>query len=214
LTPKRPFYALIGGAKISTKMGVLKSLAEKTDGIFIGGGMAFTFLKAQGIQIGNSIHEDDQIPVALDLLKTCVEKKIPLWLPMDSVIADAFNNEANTQIVSSAKGIPEGWEGMDIGPKTITEWTAILSQAATVFWNGPLGVCEFPKFFTGTKEIAQTLSDSHATTVVGGGDSVAAINQLNLTQKFSHVSTGGGASLEYIEYGHLPGIDALSNSKK
>lgn len=210
--PKRPFYALIGGAKISTKMGVLKSLIDKTDGIFIGGGMAFTFFKAQGIQIGNSIHEDDQSTVALDLLKTCAAKKVPLWLPSDLVIADRFDNQANTKQISSDQGIPEGWQGMDIGPNTAAEWARKLQSAATIFWNGPLGVCEFPKFSIGTDQIAKALASTCATTVVGGGDSVAAINKLGLASKFSHVSTGGGASLEYIEYGHLPGIDALTDT--
>ena len=211
--PKRPFYAIIGGAKISTKMGVLKSLLSKVDGIFIGGGMAYTFYKAQGIKIGDSIHEEDQIPTALEFLKECAEKKVTLWLPSDTLIADAFSNDAKTQIVSSSQEIPEGWQGMDIGPKTIEEWKKALQGAGTVFWNGPLGVFEFPRFAEGTEAIARTLAALNATTVVGGGDSVAAINKLGLASKFSHVSTGGGASLEFIEYGHLPGIDALSDKK-
>ncbi len=210
---KRPFYAIIGGAKISTKMGVLKSLLSKVDGIFIGGGMAYTFYKAQGIKIGNSIHEEDQISTALEFLKECAEKKVSLWLPSDTLIADAFSNDANTKIVSSSEGIPEGWQGMDIGPKTIDTWKKALQGAGTIFWNGPLGVFEFSRFAEGTEQIARTLSALNATTVVGGGDSVAAINKLGLSSKFSHVSTGGGASLEFIEYGHLPGIDALTDKK-
>ena len=211
LHPKHPFYTIIGGAKISTKMGVLKSLVSKADGIFIGGGMSYTFYKAQGYSIGNSIHEDDQISVAKEFLKNCAEKKVSCWLPTDLVIADAFREDAHSKIVQAADGIPQGWQGMDIGPQTIVSWKTALQKAATVFWNGPLGVFEFPKFAKGTDQIAQTLAALKATTVVGGGDSVAAINRLGLASKFTHVSTGGGASLEYIEFGHLPGIDALSD---
>lgn len=210
LNPKRPFYAIIGGAKISTKMGVLKSLISKADGIFIGGGMAFTFYLAQGIKIGNSIHEDDQIPVAAAFLKECGEKKIPCWLPKDLIIADTFRDDSQSKCVAASQGIPDGWQGMDIGPQTQEEWNKALKNAETIFWNGPLGVFEFPHFAKGTEQIAKTLSSLKATTVVGGGDSVAAINRLGLISSFTHVSTGGGASLEFIEYGHLPGIDALS----
>lgn len=213
LSPKRPFFAIIGGAKISTKMGVLKSLVTLTDGIFIGGGMAFTFLKAQGFKIGNSIFEEDQIGAAKDLMQACTQKKVPLFLPTDLVIADSFKEDANSRVVSAEEGIPAGWQGMDIGPQTIQKWKSALHSAKTVFWNGPLGVFEFKKFATGTHEIAKAVAALDAITIVGGGDSVSAINQLQLASKFSHVSTGGGASLEYIEFGHLPGIDALSNRK-
>lgn len=209
--PKTPFYAIIGGSKISTKMGVLKSLLPRVSGIFIGGGMAFTFLKAQGIEIGNSIHEDDQIPVAVDFMKEALEKKVSFWLPIDLLIADAFGNDANTKMIPSSNGIPKGWQGMDIGEKTIGEWKKILQNAATVLWNGPLGIFELSRFANGTNQIAEELSSLHATTIVGGGDSVSAINKLGLSSKFTHVSTGGGASLEYLEFGHLPGIDALSD---
>jgi phosphoglycerate kinase len=211
--PKRPFYILIGGAKISTKMGVLKSLLQKADGIFIGGGMAFTFLKAQGKKIGDSIHEEDQIPAALEFLKACAEKKIPLWLPTDLVIADRFADDAHSKIVSVTDGIPDNWQGMDIGPRTLEEWKKALQSAATLFWNGPFGVFEFSHFAKGTQEIAHTLAKLNATTVVGGGDSIAAIEQMGLGKQFSHLSTGGGAALEYLEFGHLPGIDALSEKK-
>lgn len=210
--PKRPFYAIIGGAKVSTKMGVLKSLLSKVDGIFIGGGMAFTFFKAKKLGIGNSIHEDDQIPVAELFLAECAEKKVRCFLPEDLVITDAFRNDAHCKTISTADGIPDGWQGMDIGPQTISLWKTALQDAATIFWNGPLGVFEFSKFAKGTEEIARMLAALQATTVVGGGDSVAAINQLGLASKFSHISTGGGASLEFIEFGRLPGIDALSDA--
>jgi phosphoglycerate kinase len=211
LNPKRPFYAIIGGAKISTKMGVLKSLISKTDGIFIGGGMAFTFFLAQNIKIGNSIHEEDQLPAATEFLKICGDKKVPYWLPKDLIIADAFRDDAKSQCILSSQGIPDGWEGMDIGPQTLEEWKKALQKAAVVFWNGPLGVFEFPHFAKGTEEVAKIISSlNEAYTVVGGGDSVSAINKSGLASSFSHLSTGGGASLEFIEHGHLPGIDALS----
>lgn len=211
LNPKRPFYAIIGGAKISTKMGVLKSLVGKADSIFIGGGMAFTFLLAQGIKIGNSIHEDDQVSAAKEFLEECQKKNILCRLAKDLVIADKFEEGAQSKIVGADQGIPEGWQGMDIGPKTIEEWEQNLKKAKTIFWNGPLGVFEFPRFARGTEQIAKTLASlKGATTIVGGGDSVAAINRLRLAEAFTHVSTGGGASLEFIEFGSLPGIDALS----
>ncbi len=210
---KRPFYVIIGGAKISTKIGVLKSLLSKADGFFIGGGMAFTFYKAQGKKIGSSICEEDQIPVATQFLKECSEKKIPFWLPTDLLIADAFSNEAAIKTISASECIPDGWQGMDIGPQTLNEWKAALQNSATVFWNGPVGVFEFSHFAQGTQGLAKILSSLHAITVVGGGDSIAAINQIGLGPKFTHLSTGGGASLELLEFGHLPGIDALSDKK-
>jgi phosphoglycerate kinase len=209
--PKRPFYTIIGGAKIATKIGVLKSLLSKVDGFFIGGGMAFTFFQAMGIEIGSSICETDQIPIALDFIHACREKNIPLYLPTDLIIANSFTPDAECSTIDAKSGIPSGWMGMDIGPKTLTEWTHAVQNAGTVFWNGPQGVFEFPRFAEGTHRIAETLAKLSATTIVGGGDSVAAINQLNLSSKFTHLSTGGGASLEFIEFGHLPGIDALSN---
>ena len=213
LHPKQPFYAIIGGAKISTKIGVLKSLLSKVEGIFIGGGMSFTFFLSQGFKIGNSIHEDEQIPAASEFLKECSEKKISCSLPKDLIIANAFADHAQSQCILASQGIPDGWQGMDIGPQTIEEWSKSLQNAATIFWNGPLGVFEFPHFAKGTEQIAKTLSSSSATTVVGGGDSVSAINRLGLASAFTHVSTGGGASLEFIEFGHLPGIDALTDKK-
>ncbi len=201
--PKHPFYAVIGGAKVSTKLGVLKSLLSKVDALFIGGGMAFTFLKAQGISIGNSLCEDNLVEEARQFL---ADAKKPIYLPKDVVIA----NEAQQKVIETSKGIPEGWQGMDIGPETSKLWKEQLSQAKMVFWNGPLGVFEIPNFAKGTREMAETLANLDAVTIAGGGDSVAAINQMGLSKKFSHISTGGGACLEYIEFGHLPGIDALN----
>lgn len=211
-SPKRPFYAIIGGSKISSKMGVLHSLLSKVDGIFIGGGMSFTFFKAQGIAIGDSIHEDDLIEKAKEFLNACASKKVKVWLPQDCIIADKFTEDAKAKCIAIKEGIPDHWQGMDIGPATIETWKHALSQAETIFWNGPLGVFEIPKFAVGTNAIATYLSESKAMTIVGGGDSVSAINRLGIAHQFAHVSTGGGASLEYIEWGHLPGIDVLSPS--
>jgi phosphoglycerate kinase len=209
--PKHPFFVLIGGAKISTKIGVLKSIMKKVDGLYIGGGMAFTFLKAQGIEIGDSIVEETSILEAENLLHECKAKKIGLHLPVDIVIADGFRNDATFKTIPATEGIPKGWMGMDIGPQTVQNWITDFQKAATIFWNGPVGVFEFPHFARGTQEIAKAIAGLSATTIAGGGDSVAAINQLGLGPKFTHVSTGGGASLEYLELGHLPGIDALSD---
>lgn len=191
--PPKPFYALIGGAKISTKIGLIRQLMKKVDGIFLGGGMAFTFLKSQGKEIGNSLFEADCVEMA--------GKIEGVELPVDFVLADG----------SVVEKIPVGGIAMDIGPKTVELWTKKLTGAATVFWNGPMGVFEKPKFANGTKGIAKALAESKAKVVVGGGDSVAAILQMGLGGKFYHLSTGGGASLEFLEFGHLPGIDALSS---
>ena len=203
--PKHPFYAIIGGAKVSSKIGILKALSSKVDTFFIGGGMAFTFFKAQGIEIGDSIVEEKFLTEAKSLLKP------NLHLPLDIVIADAVRSDATFKTIDIQDGIPQGWQGVDIGPKTIEAWSKKLQPAATIFWNGPLGVFELPPFARGTQEIAKTIAGLKATTIVGGGDSVAAINGLGLSKNYSHLSTGGGASLEFLELGHLPGIDALSN---
>lgn len=209
--PKRPFYAIIGGSKISSKIGVLKKLAEKVDGLFIGGGMTFTFLKAQGIKIGNSIVENDEMKTVKEISDECQKQAIQLCLPSDLIIAPECKAGAETKIISIKEGIPDGWLGLDIGPKTIEDWHGFLQNAATVFWNGPLGVFEIPDFAKGTQDFAKQLAKISATTIIGGGDSVSAINQMGLGDQFTHLSTGGGAALEFIEYGHLPGIDALSN---
>lgn len=212
--PERPFFALIGGSKISSKIGVLSSLSEKVDEIFIGGGMAYTFLKALGHPIGNSIYEKEFEETAMSFLKKCKENKIEVHLPQDLIVADRFDNNANKKTILSKEGIPAGYEGMDIGPKTIADWSHRFKKCKTLFWNGPVGVFEMENFAHGTHAIAKAISDLDATTVVGGGDSVAAINQLGLDKKFSHISTGGGASLEMIELGHLPGVDCLKQGIK
>lgn len=209
--PKRPFCAIIGGAKVSSKAGVIANLLKEVDALFIGGGMTYTFLKAQGIEIGSSLFDEKDLPTAKKILTSPLAHKI--HFPVDQVIASSFSNDAPRQTTPISKGIPNGWQGMDIGPQTVQDWTHLLMKAATVFWNGPLGVFEMPNFAAGTRGIAQMLSESPAKVVVGGGDSVAAVQQMGIGSKFDHLSTGGGASLEFLEYGHLPGIDALSNKK-
>ena len=209
--PKRPFYAIIGGAKVSTKAGVIEHLLDLADALFIGGAMAYTFLKTQGMSIGSSFYDEKEGPTAASILQQAAQKNTPCYLPVDLVIADAFSNEAHTQIISIDQGIPDGWQGMGIGPRTVETWSVLLKKAKTVFWNGPLGVFEMPKFAQGTRSIATALAHSSSTVVVGGGDSVAAIQQMGLGKQFAHLSTGGGASLEFLELGHLPGIDSLSN---
>ena len=205
--PRHPFYALIGGAKVSTKIGVIKALLQKTDRLLIGGGMAYTFLKAQDIPIGDSLVENELVPLAAQLLK---EYRDHLVLPLDFLIATTCSENAPIKQVSSAAGIPPGYQGLDIGPQTIVLFQKALSDAQTVLWNGPLGVYELDRFAGGTLAIANYLATLQATTIVGGGDSIAAINKAHVEDQISHLSTGGGASLEYIEYGTLPGIEALS----
>jgi phosphoglycerate kinase len=202
--PEKPFYAIIGGAKVSSKLKLLKKLSTLVDGLFIGGGMSFTFFKAQNISTGNSPCEDPKI--VQDIAKN------KLHLPIDLVIADSFSNEAKIKTIQVEEGVAPGWQGMDIGPKTILDWSKKLEKGATIFWNGPLGVFEMANFAKGTREIAEILANSQAKTVIGGGDSVAAIQQTGLAKEFFHLSTGGGAALEFLELGHLPGIDALSEN--
>lgn len=205
--PPRPFFAVLGGAKVSTKAGVIQALSKKVDALFLGGAMAFTFLKAQGIEVGESLVEPAQIENAKQILAVCGSK---LFLPIDFVIADAFDNGAAIQQIEAFQGIPPGWRGMDIGPKTMEDWSLKLQRGASIFWNGPLGVFEMPRFAEGTRAIAAALSKVGEKVVVGGGDSVAAIEQMGFGHAFAHLSTGGGASLEFLEQGHLPGVDALS----
>ena len=204
--PERPFFAVIGGAKISTKIGVLKALAKQVDVLLLGGGMAYTFLQAKGIQTGDSIVEKDMIDTAKEILAS----EVKILLPVDFVVATGFSNDAPFKIVDADAGIPDGYQGVDIGPNTVQNWTAALQSAKTVLWNGPLGVFEMPNFAKGTKSIASAIATLQgATTIVGGGDTVAAIQETGLTDKFSHISTGGGATLEYVEFGTLPGIEAI-----
>lgn len=210
--PRRPFHAIIGGAKISSKLGVIQSLIQKVDALYIGGGMAFTFMKAQGLEIGNSICENDLIATAKEIIEECKIKSLPLLLPIDLCIADGFYEDVKSEIIDTDKGIPQGYQGMDVGPNTLKQWAQELQKAKTVFWNGPIGVAELLPFSKGTLGLAKALSALDAITIVGGGDSVAALQSSGLTEKFDHVSTGGGASLEYIEFGKLPGVEALTDA--
>jgi 3-phosphoglycerate kinase len=207
--PAKPFIAVIGGAKVSSKIAVLESLLGKVNKIIIGGGMAYTFLKSKGLSIGKSLIEDDMVETAKTVLTKAAEKKVELLLPVDHVMTQEFSAEAVSKI-SLGEAIEDGWMGMDIGPKTIEKFKAAIVGAKTVFWNGPMGVFEFPKFSEGTKVIASTLASlAGATTVIGGGDSVSAVNKMGLSSKMSHISTGGGASLELVEGKVLPGVKAL-----
>lgn len=212
--PKRPFYAILGGAKISTKFRVIEALLAKADLLLIGGAMAYTFFKAEQIPIGRSLYEQDFVAVARQILDVSMQSNCKILLPVDVVAAKHIQSQADSIVVDMTKesaGIPQDYEGVDIGPKTIARYAKELQKGATIFWNGPLGVFECPPFDKGTREIAQTLASLPATTIVGGGDSVAAIEQAGLADRISHLSTGGGASLEYIEFGTLPGIEALSD---
>lgn len=206
--PERPFVAILGGAKVSDKIAVIENLLEKVDKLLIGGGMAFTFLKAQGHSIGKSICEEDKLDLARNLLEKAKQKNVEIVLPIDSNVTTEYSNDTENKIVHS-QDIPDGWEGLDIGPDTIAKFKEILKTAKTVMWNGPLGVCEFSKYEVGTKEIATELGNIDAVTIIGGGDSAAAIEKLGLADKMTHISTGGGASLEFLEGKSLPGIDCL-----
>ena len=208
--PERPFVAILGGAKVSDKIKVIENLLEKVDSIIIVGGMTYTFLKAMGYEIGNSICELDRIDIAKETIEKAEKKGVKLLFPIDTVCGKEFSNEAETIVVDS-KEIPKGWQGLDIGPKAIEEFTQVLKNAKTVIWNGPLGVFEFEKFAKGTNAIAKVLSEINAITIVGGGDSVAAVEKGGFSDKITHISTGGGATLEYLEGKELPGIECLEN---
>ncbi len=207
--PKRPFVAIIGGAKVSGKLEVLNSLMEKVDAILIGGGMAYTFLKAQGHAIGSSLCEDDLQDTAREVLAKAKSKNVKLMLPVDNKIADKFADDAATRMVSVE--IPAGWMALDIGPETVKEYAAEIAKAGTIVWNGPMGCFEMPNFAFGTMEVCKAVADSGAVSIIGGGDSVAAVNQSGLAGKMSHISTGGGASLEFLEGKVLPGVEVLAD---
>lgn len=209
--PEKPFYAILGGAKVSTKIGVLKALLRVVDGIFIGGGMSYTFFKAKGISIGNSIHEDDLLSEAKSILEASEKTHVAFVLPIDIVITDQLTQEGRSETIEIAKGIPQGFQGADIGQKTIQNYVSDLQDGKTIFWNGPMGVFEIEQFSKGTFAMAQTLSKLSATTVIGGGETIAAVEQAGVADQITHISTGGGAALEYIEYGTLPGIEALTS---
>ena len=210
---EKPVTAILGGAKVSSKIGVIENIIEKVDHIIVGGGMTFTFIKALGGNIGNSLVEDDKLELALSILKLAKEKNTEIHLPVDAIIADAFSNDANTQIVDTTK-IPDGWMGLDCGPKTSEKFAAVIAKSKTILWNGPLGVFELEKFATGTIELGNAITkatESGAFSLVGGGDAVAAVKQFGFGEKVSYVSTGGGAMLEMLEGKTLPGIEAIIN---
>lgn len=209
-SPEKPFVAIVGGAKVSSKIGVLESLLKTADTFIIGGGMAYTFLKAQGFEVGKSLLENDFIDTAKNFLAAAEKAGVKVLLPVDNVVASEFSENADAEIIDS-DNIPADKMGMDIGPKTIRLFSEAIIPAKTVVWNGPMGVFEFDKFANGTKEVAMAVAECKGTTVVGGGDSVAAANKFGLTKKLSHVSTGGGASLEFLEGKKLPGIVALED---
>ena len=206
--PKRPLVAILGGSKVSSKIGVINNLLEIADTIIIGGGMAYTFSAAQGGKIGASLLESDWMDYANEMVKKAADKGVKLLLPVDTVIADKYAADANSQVVPMGE-IPEGWLGLDIGPETIELYSAAVADAGTVIWNGPMGVFEFPAFAKGTEAVAEALSKTDAITIVGGGDSAAAVEQLGYADKMTHISTGGGASLEFMEGKELPGVAAL-----
>ena len=204
----RPFVAILGGKKVSDKIGVIDSLLEKVDTLLIGGAMAYTFFRSMGYTVGNSICEEDKLDLAQNLLKKAEEKGVKLMLPVDTKVGKEFKEDTESKVVSY-KEIPDGWEGFDIGTETIKMYTEELKNAATVLWNGPVGLFEFDQFAIGTNAIANTLAEIDAVTVIGGGDSAAAIKKAGLSDKMTHMSTGGGASLEFIEGKKLPGIECL-----
>jgi phosphoglycerate kinase len=209
-SPQRPFFALIGGAKVATKIGVIKSLLKKVDRLLIAGGMAYTFLKAKNVEIGDSLLEEAFLSTASDLLKEYGEK---ILLPLDCLAAKALSEDAPTKVISFAQGIPKGYQGLDIGPATFQYFTSILADTKTILWNGPFGVYELDRFAQGTLNLARFIAALSASTIVGGGDLIAAVREAGVADKMTHISTGGGATLEYIEFGTLPGIEALSEKE-
>ena len=208
--PERPFVAILGGAKVSSKISVIENLLDKVDTLIIGGGMSYTFSKAMGGKVGISLLEEDYCDFALNMLKKAEEKGVKLLLPVDHVVADDFSNDANIQVVSRGE-IPDGWEGLDIGPETAKLYAETVKTAKTVVWNGPMGRFEMPNFAKGTEAVAKALAETDAVTIIGGGDSAAAVNQLGYGDKMTHISTGGGASLEFLEGKELPGVAAAND---
>lgn len=208
--PARPFMAILGGRKVSDKIGVIESLLEKVDVLMIGGAMAYTFFKSMGYEVGNSVCELDKLDLAQELMKKAKEKNVKLMLPVDTKVGKEFDPNTESKIVKYTQ-IPEGWEGFDIGTETIKLYSEELQKAKTVIWNGPVGLFEFDQFAVGTNSIAKALADVDAVKIIGGGDSAAAVEKAGLAEKFTHISTGGGASLEFLEGKKLPGIEALQD---
>ena len=208
--PKRPFVAIMGGAKVGDKIPVIENLLKKVDTLIIGGGMSYTFFKAEGLEIGTSILDQDSLEIAPQLLKKAEEAGVKMLLPVDVVVADEFNNDAKTAVVDK-DAIPADMMGLDIGPKTVELYKAAIAEAETIVWNGPMGVFEMENFAHGTRAVAEALAESKAVTVIGGGDSAAAVEQFGLADKMTHISTGGGASLEFLEGKVLPGVAVLED---
>lgn len=208
--PDRPFVAILGGAKVSDKIGVIKNLLEKVNTLIIGGGMAYTFLKASGYEIGKSLLEADKVALASELMEAAKAKGVQLLLPVDTVIAQEFKADAVYKTVENNQ-IPADWQGLDIGPETRVLFAKVIEKAKTVIWNGPMGVFEFPAFALGTRAVAQAMSECQGVTIIGGGDSAAAVEQMGFADKMTHISTGGGASLEFLEGLELPGVAALND---
>ena len=208
--PERPFVAILGGAKVADKIGVITNLLNKCDSLIIGGGMAYTFLKAQGYEIGDSLLDAESIDLAKSLMQQAKDKGVNLLLPVDNVVADRFDADADHKVVKSTD-IPAGWQGMDIGPETVALFSKTIVAARTVIWNGPMGVFEFPAFAEGTKKIAEACAACKGTTIIGGGDSASAVKKLGFADKMTHISTGGGASLEFLEGKVLPGVAVLND---
>lgn len=208
--PVRPFVAILGGAKVSDKINVINSLLDKVDTLIIGGGMAYTFLKSEGYTVGTSLLEEDKVDYAKEMIEKAKAKGVELLLPVDNVVADKFSKDASP-VITDDQNIPDGFMGLDIGPKTSKLYADAIKDAKTVVWNGPMGVFEFENFAKGTIKVAEAMAESDATTVIGGGDSAAAVNILGFGEKMTHISTGGGASLEFLEGKELPGIAALND---
>lgn len=208
--PERPMVAILGGAKVSSKISVINNLLDKVDTLIIGGGMAYTFMKALGEEVGDSLLEADYLDYAKEMMDKAKEKGVNLLIPVDTVVADDFSNDANIKTVERG-GIEAGWQGLDIGPKTRELFADALKDAKTVVWNGPMGCFEMPNFAAGTIAVAEALAEIDATTIIGGGDSAAAVNQLGFGDKMTHISTGGGASLEFLEGKELPGVAAAND---
>lgn len=210
--PKRPFTAIIGGAKVKDKIGVIENLLDKVDHLIIGGGLSYTFIKAQGYEIGDSLLEEDKIELARQFINKAKEKGVELHLPQDAVIANEFSKEAETKVVNIDE-IPSNWQGLDIGPKTADHFSDIVKQSQLIIWNGPMGVFEWDAFSNGSKQVAEALAATEGYSIIGGGDSASAVEKFDLVERMDHISTGGGASLEFMEGKELPGIKALNDKK-
>ncbi len=209
--PERPFTAIIGGAKVIDKIGVIDHLLDKVDNLLIGGGLSYTFTKAQGYETGNSLLEEDKVDLAKSFIQKAKEKGVNLYVPIDAVVADAFSIDANTKTVK-IDAIPEGWMGLDIGPETANLYANVIKDSKLIIWNGPMGVFEMAPFASGTQQVAKAMAETTAYTVIGGGDSAAAVEKFGVADKMDHISTGGGASLEFMEGKDLPGVTALNDN--